>query len=262
MTLLYSPVFPQAAINGIFRTRPAGDTGAVPGSFQNDFVLEEGLKTFLYESSHHGLTKEISPGKVPFMIISINPQNPQKRLITRICEVLAKGGIIAYPTDTFYGIGCDLMNKKGIQLIYKLKNRSLKQPFSFVCDSLKEISLYAQVSNYAYKTMKRCLPGPYTFILEATPLVPKVMMTKRRTVGIRVPDNKICLAIVRAFGRPIISTSAGFDDPQAIEEAYAPHLGLVVDGGVLFPEPSSIISLIDDVPEVIREGKGDVTLFR
>ena len=196
------------------------------------------------------------------MVISINPQNPQKRLVTKVCEALEQGKIIAYPTDTFYGIGCALMNKKGIEIIYKLKNRPLKQPFSIVCDSLKEISLYAQVSNYAYKTMKRCLPGPYTFILEATQLVPKIMMTKRRTVGIRVPDNKICLAIVRALGRPIISTSAGFDDPSSIEEAYRKNLELVVDGGALFPEPSSVISLIDDVPEVIREGKGDVSLFR
>ena len=196
------------------------------------------------------------------MLISINPHNPQKRLVTKVCESLEQGKIIAYPTDTFYGIGCDLMNKKGIGLIYKLKNRPLKQPFSIVCDSLKEISLYAQVSNYAYKTMKRCLPGPYTFILEATQLVPKIMMTKRRTVGIRVPDNKICLAIVRALGRPIISTSAGYDDPNSIEEAYRKNLELVVDGGVLFPEPSSVISLIDDVPDVIREGKGDVSLFR
>ncbi len=196
------------------------------------------------------------------MLISINPQNPQKRLVSKVCEVLRQGKIIAYPTDTFYGIGCDLMNKKGIELIYKLKNRPLKQPFSIVCDSLKEISLYAQVSNYAYKTMKRCLPGPYTFILEATQLVPKIMMTKRRTVGIRVPDNKISIAIVRALGRPVISTSAGFDDPHSIEEAYKKNLELVVDGGALFPEPSSVISLIDDVPEIIREGKGDVGLFR
>jgi tRNA threonylcarbamoyl adenosine modification protein (Sua5/YciO/YrdC/YwlC family) len=196
------------------------------------------------------------------MLISINPQNPQKRLVTKVCEALEQGKIIAYPTDTFYGIGCDLMNKRGIELIYKLKNRPLKQPFSILCDSLKEISLYAKVSNYAYKTMKRCLPGPYTFILEATQLVPKIMMTKRRTVGIRVPDNKICLAIVRTLGRPIISTSAGFDDPISIEEAYRKSLELVVDGGALFPEPSSVISLIDEVPEVIREGKGDVSLFR
>jgi tRNA threonylcarbamoyl adenosine modification protein (Sua5/YciO/YrdC/YwlC family) len=195
------------------------------------------------------------------MIVSINPQNPQKRLIDRVSEILDKGGLIAYPTDTFYGIGCDLMNKKGIQLIHKLKNRPLKKPFSIICDSLKEISHYAQVSNYAYKTMKRCLPGPYTFILEATQLAPKVMLTKRKTIGLRVPDNAICLAIVKALGRPIISTSAGYDNPYDIEKAYAPHLGLVIDGGVLYPDPSSVISLIGDIPEVIREGKGDVSLF-
>ncbi len=195
------------------------------------------------------------------MILSVNPDNPQKRLITRVCEVLERGGLIAYPTDTFYGIGCDLVNKKGIQLIHKLKNRPLKQPFSILCDSLKEISLYAQVSNYAYKTMKRCLPGPYTFILEATQLVPKIMLTKRKTIGIRVPDNAICLAIVRTLGRPIISTSAGKDEPYAIEEAFSPHLSLIVDGGPIDPEPSSVISLIGDGPEVLREGKGDVRLF-
>ncbi len=195
------------------------------------------------------------------MLLSINSQNPQKRLINRVSEVLDRGGLIAYPTDTFYGIGCDLLNKKGIQLIHKLKNRPLKKPFSILCDSLKEISRYAQVSNYAYKTMKRFLPGPYTFILEATKLVPKIMLTKRKTIGIRIPDNKICLGIVRTLGRPIISTSAGLDDSYSIQETYASYLDIVIDGGVLYPNPSSVISLIGDVPEVIREGKGDVSSF-
>ncbi len=195
------------------------------------------------------------------MIISINPQNPQQRLIKRVSEVLEKGGLIAYPTDTFYGIGCELYNKKGIQLVHKLKNRPLEKPFSIICDDLKEISRYAQVSNYAYKTMKKFLPGPYTFVLAGTKLVPKIMLTKRKTVGIRVPDNRICLAIVRTLGRPIISTSAGLDDPYAIQDTYDPHLDIVIDGGVLYPSPSSVISLIGDVPEVIREGKGDVSSF-
>ena len=195
------------------------------------------------------------------MIVSINSQNPQQRLINRVSEVLDKGGLIAYPTDTFYGIGCDLFNKKGIKLIYKLKNRPLKQPFSIICDSLKEISRYAQVSNYAYKNMKRLLPGPYTFILEGTKLVPKLMLTKRKTVGIRVPDNMICLDIVRTLGRPIISTSAKLEDPFSIQEAYSSYLQIVIDGGVLYPNPSSVISLIGDVPEVIRKGKGDVNDF-
>lgn len=198
------------------------------------------------------------PKKKP-PILSINPENPQARLIGRVCEVLEQGGIIAYPTDTFYGIGCDLYNKNGIGLIYRIKNRPITKPFSVICDSLKEVSHYAVVSNYAYKTMRRLLPGPYTFVLEGTRLVPKIMLTKGKTVGIRVPDNRICLEIVRRLGHPIISTSAGYDDPESIAEAHGAFLDLVVDGGVLYQSPSSVISLIDDVPEVIRVGKGDVS---
>ena len=195
------------------------------------------------------------------VLLAINPENPQQRLMNRVSEVLEEGGLIAYPTDTFYGIGCDLLNKKGIQQIYKLKNRPLKKPFSFVCDDLKEISRYAIVSNYAYKTMKRLLPGPYTFILEGTRLVPKIMLTKRKTVGIRVPDNPTALGIVRTFGRPIISTSAGYDDPYEIKEAYGPYLDIVIDGGRLYQDASSVVSLINDKPEIIREGKGDIATF-
>jgi len=195
------------------------------------------------------------------MILTINPDNPQQRLIQRVADVLESGGLIAYPTDTFYGIGCDLLNKKGIQQIHRLKNRPLKKPFSIVCDGLKEISRYAKVSNYAYKTMKRLLPGPYTFVLDGTKLVPKITMTNRKTVGIRVPDNQICLGIVRTLGRPVISTSAGLDVPYEIQEAYKPFLNIVVDGGPLYPSPSSVISLTGDFPEIIREGKGDVSSF-
>ena len=195
------------------------------------------------------------------IVLNINPDNPQQRLINRVVQVLETGGLIAYPTDTFYGIGCDLYNKKAIQLIYRIKNRPLKKPFSFICDGLTEISRYAVVSNYAYKTMKRLLPGPYTFILEGTRLVPKIMLTKRRTVGIRVPDNNICLAILRTFGRPIISTSAMYNDPQSINEAHGQFLDIIIDGGVLNQNPSSVVSLIDDIPEVLREGKGDVSSF-
>jgi len=194
-------------------------------------------------------------------VFSINADNPQQRLISRVAEALEGGGLIAYPTDTFYGIGCDLYNKKAIQQIYRLKNRPLKKPFSFICDSLKGISQYAKVSNYAYKTMKSLLPGPYTFVLEGTKLVPKIMLTKRNTVGIRVPDNRISLAIVTALGRPIISTSAGFNEPHAINEAYGPFVDIIIDGGVVDPDPSSVVSLINDSPEVIRKGKGDVSRF-
>ena len=203
-------------------------------------------------------SKAGSQGKKP-QVLSINPENPQQRLLNRVGEILDAGGIIAYPTDTFYGIGCDLYNKRSIQAIYRIKNRPLKKPFSFVCDSLKEISRYAVVSNYAYKTMKRLLPGPYTFVLEGTRLVPKIMLTARKTVGIRVPANNICLGLVSIFGRPIISTSAGCDDAQEILETHGRFLDVIIDGGVLYQSPSSVISLIDDVPIVLREGKGDVS---
>lgn len=192
------------------------------------------------------------------MLLSINPDNPQKRLIDRVVQELEDGGVIIYPTDTFYGIGCDLFNKKAIQRIYQIKRRPLKKPFSFVCSDLKNISLYAQVSNYAYRIMKRALPGPYTFILEGTKLVPRLMLTNRKSVGIRVPENKICLGIVKGLGRPIVSTSVQLAEPSLIHDTYSPLLDLVIDGGVISYEPSTVISLIDDRLEVIRKGKGGV----
>jgi tRNA threonylcarbamoyl adenosine modification protein (Sua5/YciO/YrdC/YwlC family) len=195
------------------------------------------------------------------MLLSLNPDNPQKRLISKVVQVLDQGGLIIYPTDTFYGIGCDLFNKKSIKKIYQLKRRPLTKPFSFVCANLKDISLYAQVSNNAYRIMKRCLPGPYTFVLEGTRLVPKLMLEKRRTVGIRVPDNKICLAIVKSLGRPIISTSVNLDEPSLIHDTYSSFVEIVIDGGVVSHEPSTVVSLIDDNPEVIREGKGEINFI-
>jgi tRNA threonylcarbamoyl adenosine modification protein (Sua5/YciO/YrdC/YwlC family) len=195
------------------------------------------------------------------MLLFINPDNPQQRLINKVAQVLDQGGLIIYPTDTFYGIGCDLFNKRSIQRIYQLKRRPLEKPFSFVCANLKDISLYAQVSNYAYRIMKRLLPGPYTFILEGTRLVPKLMLTKRRTVGIRVPKNKICLDIVASLARPIISTSVHLDDPSLIHDTYSSLVEMVIDGGVISYEPSTVVSLIDDTPEVIREGKGEINFI-
>lgn len=201
------------------------------------------------------------------MLISINSQNPQMRLIKKVAEVLRTGGIIIYPTDTVYGLGCDLFNKKGIEKIYKIKKRSEKQPFSFVCADLKDISRYARVSDYAYKTMKRLLPGPYTFILEASRLVPKIILPKRQTTGIRVPDNRICLALVGELGQPIISTSVKNEDgeimtdPVVMEKKFRHCVDLVIDGGILAAGQSSVISLVDDQTEVIRIGKGDVSAF-
>ena len=201
------------------------------------------------------------------MIFRINPSNPQKRLIDKAVDILKEGGVIAYPTDTIYGFGCDLYNKKAIQRIYQIKKRDRQKPFSFICSDLKNISLYAQVTNSAYKIMKRYLPGPYTFILLGTKLVPKIMTTKRKTVGIRVPDNNICLSLVKTLGNPIISTSVGFSgreflsDPSLIEETFGSQIDLTIDGGILANQPSTIISLIDDEIEVIREGLGEFRQF-
>jgi tRNA threonylcarbamoyl adenosine modification protein (Sua5/YciO/YrdC/YwlC family) len=201
------------------------------------------------------------------MIMSINPQNPQLRLIRRVVEVLGQGGVIGYPTDTIYGIGCDLFNKDAIERIYRLKKHNRNKPLSFICSDLKDIARYARVSNYAYKTMKRLLPGAYTFVLEATKLVPKMVMTKQKTVGIRVPDNAICLALVEELGHPIISTSVYrpdeelYSDPQEIEDRFGKSLNLVIDGGIIVAEHSSIIDLTDEIPRVIRRGKGDVSAF-
>ena len=201
------------------------------------------------------------------MLIKINPNNPQERLITKVVEILKKGGIIAYPTDTQFGIGCDIMNKKAIEKIYQLKQRNRIKPFSFICSGLKNISHYAKVSNYAYKTMKRLLPGPYTFVLEGSKLVPKIMLTKRKTAGIRVPDHPICLELVKKLGNPIITTSAKmpdgniFFDPSLIHDFFHPRIDVVIDGGPVPGHPSSVISLINDMPEVIRKGRGDITVF-
>lgn len=203
------------------------------------------------------------------MILEINPAHPEPRKVKKICEVLAKGGVIAYPTDSYYGIGCDLFIKSSIEKIYHLKRRSPQQPFSFICSNLKNISEYAQVTNYAYKTMKRLLPGPYTFILEGSRMVPKIMLTKRQSVGIRVPDHPVCLAIVQELGHPIISTSATdpetrevLDTPMQIRQILGHAVDLIVDGGAVQGKPSSVISLVDDIPEILREGAGDVSAFK
>jgi tRNA threonylcarbamoyl adenosine modification protein (Sua5/YciO/YrdC/YwlC family) len=201
------------------------------------------------------------------MLLSINSQNPQIRLIKKAADVLRNGGIIIYPTDTVYGLGCDLSNKKGIEKIYDLKKRNRKQPLSFVCSDLKHISEYAKVTDYAYKTMKRLLPGAYTFILEASRLVPKIILPKRSTTGIRVPDNEICLSLVKELGQPIISTSVkteegeALGDPAVIKEYFGKVVDLIIDGGIILPQPSSVISLVDDSTEIIRIGKGDISAF-
>lgn len=201
------------------------------------------------------------------MLLNVNPENPQPRMIAKVVEILKNGGVIAYPTDTYYGIGCDIMNKKAIERVYLLKNRNKKQPFSFICSDLKHISEYAKVSNFAYRNLKRMLPGPYTMILPGSKLVPKIMLTKRKTAGIRVPNHQIPLTLAMALGHPILSTSATddqgevFSNPSFIDDHFGDNLDAVIDGGAVPGVASSVISLLDDEPEIIRYGAGDVTIF-
>jgi tRNA threonylcarbamoyl adenosine modification protein (Sua5/YciO/YrdC/YwlC family) len=202
------------------------------------------------------------------MLVAINNQNPQMRLIRKAVEIIRSGGIVIYPTDTVYGMGCDLFNKKGIERIYEIQHRDRKQPLSFICADLKDISRYARVSDDAYKIMKRLLPGPYTFILEASRAVPKIILPKRQTTGIRVPDNRICQALVAEMGSPVISTSIKngegelLSDPRIIEELFGKRVDVIIDGGIIAASPSSVISLLDEGVEVIRAGKGDVSAFQ
>jgi tRNA threonylcarbamoyl adenosine modification protein (Sua5/YciO/YrdC/YwlC family) len=203
----------------------------------------------------------------PDMLLAINPDNPQPRLISKVVEQLRNGAVICYPTDTVYGIGCDIFNQRAIKRIFLLKKRPRYKPFSFMCASLKDVTNYGYISNTAYRLMRKNLPGPYTFVLPATKLVPKIMITRQKTVGIRVPANNICLALVKELGNPILTTSAILEDSPPLSEAYEfeelleKTVDLVIDGGFVYPNPSTVVSLIDDQPEILREGKGDPGLF-
>lgn len=199
------------------------------------------------------------------MLIRIHPEEPQARLIAQVVQCLRDGGIIAYPTDTTYGIGCSIFNKKGIERIYQMKQREQKKPFSFICPNLSEVARFSRVSNTAFKILKRYLPGPYTFVLEATRDVPDLLVTRQKTVGIRIPDNRICLNIVQLLGNPIVTTSANLSgeeptaDPAFIDDIFSGRLDMIVDGGVLTTDVSSVVSLVGDTPEVLRQGMGDVS---
>jgi tRNA threonylcarbamoyl adenosine modification protein (Sua5/YciO/YrdC/YwlC family) len=196
--------------------------------------------------------------------LQIHPVNPQIRYLKSAADVLKDGGLIVYPTDSVYGLGCDLLNKNAVEKIYQQKGNDKRKLLSFICPDLKGITEYAYVSNAAYKAMRHLLPGPYTFILNATRQVPKILLEKRKTVGIRVPDNVVCQGLLAEFGRPIISTSACLtdqdflSDPEAIAETFAHIVDLFLDSGPGGLEPSTIIDFTQDEPVVIRQGKGKV----
>ncbi len=203
------------------------------------------------------------------MLLAINPENPQQRLIKQVVDLLRSDSIICYPTDTGYGIGCDIFSAKAVKRLMQIKKRPKNKPFSFMCSSLKHISEYAHVSNTAYRLLKKNLPGPYTFVLQGTKLVPKIMATKQKTVGIRVPEAPICRDLIETLGNPIINTSIPLEDetrpptePYEIEQIIGNRVECIIDGGPLYPDPSSVIDLRGDFPEVLRVGKGDVTPFQ
>lgn len=196
--------------------------------------------------------------------LEIHPQNPQVRYLKAAADSLRDGGILIYPTDSVYGLGCDLFNKNAVEKIYQQKGNDKRKLLSFICPDLKGITEYAYISNAAYKIMRHLLPGPYTFILSATKQVPKILLEKRKTVGIRVPDNAVCQGLLREFGRPIISTSASLPDqdyladPEQIATTFAHVVDLFLDSGLGGTEPSTVIDFTQEEPVVIRQGKGKV----
>lgn len=200
------------------------------------------------------------------MIVQMNPDHPQPRKVDQIIDILKGGGLIAYPTDTVYGIGCDIFHKGAVERLHQLVRdvKGKNSQLAFICRDLSNIAEYAHISDHAYRTMRRVLPGGYTFVLEATKLVPKVMLNKRKTVGIRVPDAQIPLELVHRLGNPIATTSAALPDgelipdPWTLEDLYGHALDAVIDGGYLFPEPSTVIDFTTEPPTLIRQGKGEL----
>ena len=190
------------------------------------------------------------------MFLRIHPDNPEDRKIQQVLDCLRNGGLIIYPTDTVYGIGCDIFNAKAIEKLYRLKDVNEKTArFSFICKDLSDFS-------------KKSLPGPFTFILDASKEVPKLLKTKKNTVGLRIPDNKICAAIVDALGHPIITTSLpetaeveDYTDPETFFYLFENKVDLVIDGGIGNTESSTVISFVNDEIEIIRKGAGSIEIF-
>ena len=198
------------------------------------------------------------------MLIHIHPQNPQPRLLRQVADVLRSGGVVIYPTDTIYGLGCDIQQQKAVERICRIKGVDpQKAQLSFVCHDLSHLSEYAkQLNTPVYRTLKQYLPGPFTFILGASKSVPRILKTKKDTVGIRVPDNAIARCIVEELGNPILSASLPGDyveeytDPEVIHEKFGKLVDLVIDGGNGGMIPSTIIDFTDDEPVLVRQGLG------
>ncbi len=199
------------------------------------------------------------------MLLHIHPDNPQPRLIKQVVESLQKGGIIIYPTDTIYGLGCDILQQKAVERICRIKKvEPKKAQLSFVCSDLSHLSDFAKpLSNPTYRLLKEHLPGPYTFILEASKMVPKILQSKKDTIGLRIPNNNIAMAIIKELGRPILSASLPGDmvedytDPEVMYENFMNEVDFVIDGGIGGMIPSTVIDCTSDEPVLIRERLGE-----
>jgi tRNA threonylcarbamoyl adenosine modification protein (Sua5/YciO/YrdC/YwlC family) len=199
------------------------------------------------------------------MLLQIHPENPPPRLIKQVVESLQKGGIIIYPTDTVYGLGCDILQQKAVERICRIKNVDPKKAqLSFVCSDLSHLSDFAKpLSNPTYRLLKEYLPGPYTFILPASKMVPKILQSKKDTIGLRIPNNNIAMAIIKELGRPILSASLpgemveDYTDPEVMYENFMHEVDYVINGGIGGMVPSTIIDCTGDEPVLIREGLGE-----
>ena len=195
--------------------------------------------------------------------VCVDERWPNARQIARVADIIKDGGLVVYPTDTIYGLGCDMMQKKSVERVYQMKGKDRKHPLSFICPDLKNIAKYAVVSNVAYRLMKRILPGAYTIILPASREVPRLLISKAVTVGIRVPDHPVTRMLVENLDAPIITTSVPspenvqFSDPEEIAHRL-PFLDAIIDCGLIAPEPSTVIDMTSDVPKLIRLGKGPI----
>ena len=198
------------------------------------------------------------------MLLRIHPENPQQRHIRTVVDTLEKGGIIIYPTDTIYGLGCDILQQKAIERICRIKNvEPRKAQLSFICSDLSHLSEYSkQVSTATFRLLKEYLPGPYTFILPASKMVPRILQSKKDTIGLRIPDNKIAQAIINELGRPILSASLpgemveDYTDPEIMYENFMHDVDIVIDGGIGGTVPSTVLDCTGPEPVVIREGLG------
>lgn len=198
----------------------------------------------------------------------IHPDNPQTRLINQAVEILKKGGVIIYPTDSGYALGCGLGEKQAMDRIVNIRRLPENHNFTLICSNLSELSTYALVNNQSYRLIKNNVPNPYTFILPATKDVPRRLLTKRKTIGIRVPDNAIALALIATLGEPILSCSLMLpneeitqSDPDEIRDRLEHQVDLIIHGGYLGQSPTTVIDLTQDSPEIVRIGSGDPTPF-